>query len=147
MRWLALGAGAVLIAAAFVAATRVADTREGLVYEVVTLLAALAGVSLLLYGLVATLGRSRPGVQAHPPATQARDRVHNAGELLLGVSGLIVAAVLLGGIAATAGVVWALLGTILLLPMIAGSAYLCFSFARGPRREWKIDVRRLTGYR
>lgn len=147
MRWLALVAGVVLIAAAFVAATRVVDTREGLVYEVVTLLAGLAGVSLLLYGLVATLGRSRPGASAHPLAPRASDRVHNAGELLLGVSGLIVAAVLLGGIAATAGGLWAMLGTILLLPMIAGSFYLCFSFARGPRRQWKIDFRKLTGNR
>jgi len=43
MRWPALGAGVILIAAAFFAAARVADTREGLIYEVVTLLGGLTG--------------------------------------------------------------------------------------------------------
>lgn len=147
MRRLALGAGVILIAAAFLAATRVADTREGLVYEVVTLLSGLAGVSLLLYGLVAKLSASSAVRQAPAVARPARDRVHNAGELLVGVSGLVVAAILLAGIADTAGVVWAILGSILLLPMIAGCAYLCFAFARGPRRDWKIDLQKLKSHR
>ena len=147
MRRLALGVGVILIAAAFLAATRVADTREGLVYEVVTLLAGLAGVGLLLYGLVATLSASRPVPQAPVVARPTGETVHNAGELLVGLSGLVVAAILLAGIAATAGVVWALLGSILLLPMIAGCAYLCFAFARGPRREWKIDLQKLMSHR
>ena len=147
MRRLALGAGVILIATAFLAATRVADTREGLVYEVVTLLAGLAGVGLLLYGLVATLSASRPVPQAPVVARPAGETVHNAGELLVGLSGLVVAAILLAGIAATAGVVWALLGSILLLPMIAGCAYLCFAFARGPRRDWKIDLQKLMSHR
>jgi len=143
----ALGAGVILIAAAFLAATRVADTREGLVYEVVTLLAGLAGVGLLLYGLVATLSASRPVPQAPVVARPAGETIHNVGELLVGLSGLVVAAILLAGIAATAGVVWALLGSILLLPMIAGCAYLCFAFARGPRRDWKIDLQKLMSHR
>jgi len=145
MRWAALGAGAILIVAAFLAGSRVADTREGLIYEVVTLLAGLAGVSLLLYGLVAPMsgaGHTPESARVAAPATQG---VHNAGELLVGVAGLVISAVLLAGIAATAGVLWALLGGVLLLPMIAGCVYLCVSFARAPRREWRIDFQKLRG--
>ncbi|HEX9098432.1 MAG TPA: hypothetical protein VF956_02975 [Candidatus Dormibacteraeota bacterium] len=147
MRWPALGAGVVLVAVAFGAATRVADTREGLIYEVVTLLAGLAGVSLLLYGLVATFSHARPATAAPSVVTHATARVHNAGELLVGAAGLVVAAILLAGIAATAGGWWALLGSILLLPMIAGCSYLCFTFARGPLRDWKIDLQKLMSDR
>jgi hypothetical protein len=147
VRWPALGAGVVLVVVAFAAATRVADTREGLIYEVVTLLAGLAGVSLLLYGLVATFSHSRPMVPAPPVATPLTEKVHNAGELLVGASGLVLAAILLGGIAATAGGWWALLGSVLLLPMIAGCVYLCVTFARGPLRDWKVDLSKLIGNR
>lgn len=147
MRWPALGTGVVLIVVAFAAATRVADTREGLIYEVVTLLASLAGVSLLLYGLVATFSHARPMKTASPVVTPVPERVHNAGELLLGASGLVLAAILLAGIAVTAGGWWVLLGAILLLPMIAGCIYLCFTFARGPRRDWKIDLQKLISQR
>ena len=147
VRWPALGVGVVLIAVAFAAATRVADTREGLIYEVVTLLAGLAGVSLLLYGLVATFSHPRPTVAVPPVVTPVAERVHNAGELLVGAGGLVLAATLLAGIAATAGGWWALLGSILLLPMIAGCIYLCVTFARGPLREWKIDLHKLMSNR
>jgi hypothetical protein len=147
VRWSALGAGVVLVAIAFAAATRVADTREGLIYEVVTLLAGLAGVGLLLYGLVATFSHARPTASAPRVATPVTDKVHNSGELLVGASGLVLAAILLGGIAATAGGWWALLGAVLLLPMIAGCVYLCFTFARGPLRDWKIDFQKLMSNR
>jgi hypothetical protein len=147
VRWPALGAGVVLIVVAFAAATRVADTREGLIYEVVTLLAGLAGVSLLLYGLVATFNHSRPTKPATPVVTPVPERVHNAGELLVGASGLVLAAILLAGIAVTAGGLWVLLGAILLLPMIAGCIYLCLKFVRGPRRDWKIDLQKLISQR
>jgi hypothetical protein len=147
MRWPALGLGVILIAGAFLTGARVADTREGLVYEVVTLLAGLAGVSLLLYGLVATLGHPEARVPQRHTAAQPGDKVHNAGELVLGVFGLLVAAILIVGIGVSAGLLWALVGSVLLLPMIAGCAYLCFSFARGPRREWRIDVRQLLSRR
>jgi hypothetical protein len=147
MRRLALVMGVALIAAAFAAATRVADTREGLVYEVVTLFAALGGVSFLLYGLVATLSRSAP-VAPQAQARAARDsQTHNAVELLVGGSGLLIAAVLLAGIAVTAGPLWALLGLILLLPMLAGCVYLCVRFARSPKREWRLDLQKLKGPR
>jgi hypothetical protein len=147
MRWAALGAGVILVVVAFLAGSRVADTREGLIYEVVTLLAGLAGVSLLLYGLVAPMsraGRTPQSLRIAPPATE---KVHNAGELLVGVAGLVISAVLIGGIAATAGFSWALLGGVLLLPMIAGCIYLCVSFARAERREWTIDLQKLRGNR
>lgn len=146
MRWAGLGVGVVLVGVAFMAATRVADTREGLVAEVVTLLAGLAGVSLLLYGLVATLSRSRTAPDV-PPAAAPAEKVHNAGELLVGASGLLVAAILLAGIATTVGVLWALLGAVLLMPMIAGCLYLCLTFARAPRRDWKIDLQKLRSHR
>ena len=147
MRWATLGAGVLLIAAAFGAATRVADTREGLVYEVVTLMSGLAGVSLFLYGLVATLGRARPAVGSPQVKAATGEPVHTASELLTGVVGLVVAAALIAGIAATAGALWALLGSVLLLPMVAGCAYLCLTFARAPRRVWKIDLRKLVSHR
>ena len=146
MHWLALGAGLALVVVAFLAGARVADTREGLVYEVVTLLAGLAGVGLLLYGLVSALGRQRPTTQAAKVGRPADQKVHNAAELVVGAIGLLVAAALLAGVSATAGPMWGLLGSVLLLPMIAGSAYLCISFVRGPRREWKIDLRSLVGH-
>ena len=147
MRWAALGAGVILVVVAFLAGSRVADTREGLIYEVVTLLAGLAGVSLLLYGLVAPMSRAGRTPQSPPVAPPVTQSVHNAGELLVGVAGLVISAVLLGGIAATAGLLWALLGGVLLLPMIAGCVYLCVSFARAERREWTIDFHKLRGNR
>lgn len=145
MRWAALGAGVLLITVAFLAGSRVADTREGLIYEVVTLLAGLAGVSSLLYGLVAPMSRAQRTRQSPRVVSPAIDRVHNAGELLVGTAGLVVSAILLGGLAATAGLLWALLGGIALLPMIAGCIYLCVSFARAPRREWRVDLHKLRG--
>ena len=147
MRWPALGAGVILVVVAFAAATRAADTREGLLYEVVTLLAGLAGVSLLLYGIVATFSHSRPTAPAPAVASPVTEKVHNAGELLVGASGLVLATILLAGIAATAGGWWALLGSVLLLPMIAGCVYLCVTFVRGPLRDWKIDLQKIISSR
>jgi hypothetical protein len=144
MRWLTLAAGVVLVAIAFFAASHVANTREGLVSEVITLLAALIGVSLLLYGLVATLSSSRSSAPAPAPVTKVSEHVHNAAELVVGALGILVAATLLVGIAVTASALWALLGAVLLLPMIAGCSYLCFAFARGPRRDWKVDLQKVV---
>jgi hypothetical protein len=104
----------------------------------------------LLYGLVATLGRSAPpppSLPSPPTGVHAEGQVHNSAELVVGGSGLLVAAILLAGIAATAGVLWLVLGSILLLPMIAGCVYLCVRFARGPKREWKLDFQKLRGRR
>jgi len=147
MRRAALAAGVVFIAAAFTAATRVANTREGLIFEVITLFSGLAGVILMIYGLVTTLGRQAPGTSAAPVSAVPANKTHNAAELLVGGSGLGVAAILLGGIAATAGVLWALLGAIMLLPMVVGCAYLCVTFAVGPHREWKVDIQQFMNRR
>src|SRR2546428_701167 len=122
MRCLALCAGRARVTVAFLAGARVADTREGLIYEVVTLLAGLAGVSLLLYGLVAALGRQRPLLQAPNVRASADEKVHNAAELAVGASGLVVAAILLAGVSATPGALLAMLGSVPLLPEIAGAS-------------------------
>jgi hypothetical protein len=136
----------VLVAIAFLAGSRVADTREGLIFEVIALLAGLAGVSLVLYGWVAANARSyatgTPPVRAPEPV-----RVRSANELLIGGGGLTVAAILVGGIGLSAGLLWALMGLVLLLPMAIGCAYLCLRFLRAPERDWKIDLQRLTHLR
>ncbi len=126
MRWLALVAGIAFVALAFGAATRVTDTRDGLIAEVVTLFSGLAGVSLVLYGLFA---RARPA-SSPGMATAARppDKPPSARELAIGVGGLGLAAILLGGLLLSAGWQWAALGFVILLPMIAGSAFLCGRF-------------------
>jgi hypothetical protein len=142
VRWLALAAGAALVAIAFLAGSRVADTREGLIAEVVALLAGLAGVSLVMYGWVAANIRSHaaaPPKVKRSPATQIR----TANELVVGSTGLLLALFLVVGIGVTAGVPWAALGLVLLLPMVIGSAYLCFRFLRAPERDWRIDLNRL----
>jgi hypothetical protein len=128
VRWLSLVAGAALIAIAFGAANFVADTREGLIAEVVTLMAGLVGVSLLLYGLVAgrRAAAPRPAVSRPPPAA----RQASSREFTIGAAGLGVAAILIGGLAVSAGWQWAALGSVMLLPMIAGSAFLCARFLR-----------------
>jgi hypothetical protein len=148
VRWPALAAGLVLVGVAFFAAGRVADTREGLVYEVITLLGGLAGVSLILYGLFANTGEHvRPASARSPVSLATPPPVQSANDLLLGGSGLLVAAILVIGIGINAGPPWALLGLVLLLPMVTGCAYLCFRFLRAPEREWRIDLERLTRHR
>jgi hypothetical protein len=128
MRWISLIAGIAFVALAFAAATRVADTREGLVAEVVTLFSGLAGVTLVLYGLFAGVRpASKPGV-ARTPTPPARPP--SSRDLAIGAGGLGLAAVLLGGLFITAGWQWAALGFVILLPMIAGSAFLCGRFLR-----------------
>jgi hypothetical protein len=122
MRWLALVAGAGLIALAFGAATRVADTREGLIAEVITLMAGLFGVSLLLYGLLAGAARPAPRPLTSPAAPV---RPPSRKEFTIGAAGLGLAVLLIGGLAITAGWELAALGTVMLLPMIAGSGFLC----------------------
>ncbi len=141
-------AGVVLVAVAFFAAGRVADTRQGLVFEVITLLAGLAGVSLVLYGLLATTGQQNGPASARLSAIlEMPPQARSANDLLLGGSGLLIATILIIGIALSAGLLWALLGLVLLLPMVTGCAYLCFRFLRAPEREWRIDLRRFTRHR
>jgi hypothetical protein len=142
-RWIAACAGLALVAVAFIAASRVADTREGLIAEVVTLLAGLGGVLLLLYGLVPKRAAGpHDAAQATPPPFR-RAGPRSANDLLLGSAGLLVAAVLLTGLVMSGGWQWALIGALLLVPMIAGCVYLCAAFMAAPERDWTIDLRRL----
>jgi hypothetical protein len=140
--WLALVTGAVLIVIAFVAAGRVADTREGLLSEVVALLAGLAGVSLVLYAWMSRAS-PRPKV-ALPLGAKPTVQIRSATELLAGVVGLLIAVALVAGVALSGGGLWVIVALALLLPMIVGSTYLCVRFIRAPRREWKIDLHQLT---
>jgi len=138
--------GLLLIAVAFISAGRVADSREGLIAEVVTLFAGLAGVALLLYGLVPR--RNPPNTLTRDARPAANDRRRRTGnDLLIGGGGLAIALLLLGGLAFRGGWGWAALGAVLLVPMIAGSAYLVVAFARAPERDWSIDLRLLFSSR
>lgn len=147
MRWLALAVGAGLVAIAFFAGSRVADTREGLIYEIVALLAGLAGVGLIIYGWVGPAARAYPVRRPSPAVAPAPVRIRSANDLVIGGGGLIVAAVLVAGIGLSAGLLWGLMGLVLLLPMVIGCSYLCLRFLRAPERDWKIDVERLTRLR
>jgi hypothetical protein len=133
--------GLLLCAIAFIAAGRVADTREGLIAEVITLFAGLAGVALLLYGLVPKRTGATPA--ASPSRRPAKPSTRTANDLVIGVSGIALTVVLLGGLALSGGFMWALLGAALLIPMVAGSAYLVVGFARAPERDWSVDLARL----
>ena len=144
MRWLALATGAMLVAVAFLAGSRVADTREGLVYEVIALLAGLAGVILILYGWVAGTARAQTGLPRLPVTSPPGAQVRSANDLLIGGGGLVITAILVIGIAISAGMLWAVLGLVLLLPMAIGCAYLCLRFLTALERDWKIDIQRLT---
>jgi len=127
MRRFALVAGAALVVVAFAAATRVADTREGLIAEVVTLLAGVAGVGALIYGLAA---RQQAPAGQRVAAAPRPMRPRTASDLLLGAGGVALAAVLVIGLAITGGPLSAVFGLALLLPMIAGCVYLCVRFLR-----------------
>ena len=147
MRWPSLLAGVVALLVAFFAATRVADTREGLIYEVVTLLSALVGVILVLVGLFARAMRTSRVATSAAVGHAAEPEIRSAGELLVGGGGLLVGLLLLIGLAVSAGPLWAGLGLALLLPMMTGCVYLCVRFVRAPRRDWRIDIGQLTGRR
>ena len=133
MRRLALVAGAALVTLAFAAATRVSDTREGLVAEIITLLGGGAGVVLLVYGLAARRRYAPSAARDSPDRPQRMPRPRARNDLVLGVGGILLPAFLLGGLALSGGLPWALLGSALLLPMAAGSVYLCVRFLRANR--------------
>jgi hypothetical protein len=127
VRRLAVVPGAVLIAIAFAAATRVANTREGLIAEVITLLAGLAGMTLVFFGLFTGLRLApRPSIE-RPPAPA---RPPSLRDFALGAAGLLLAVFLIGGWGISAGWQWAALSLVVLLPMIVGSAFLCIRFLR-----------------
>ena len=127
MRRFAIVAGVVLVIVAFSAATRVADTREGLIAEVLTLLAGGAGVASLIYGLAARQGtRTSARIERAPRPMQPR----TTRDLLIGAGGVALSAILVIGLAISGGPLSAVFGLALLLPMIAGCVYLCVRFLR-----------------
>jgi hypothetical protein len=127
MRRFALVTGAALVIVAFAAAARVADTREGLIAEVVTLLAGVAGVSALIYGLAARQATTTTQRVARAPRPM---RPRTGTDLLIGGGGVTLSAILVVGLAITGGPLSAAFGLVLLLPMIAGCVYLCVRFLR-----------------
>jgi hypothetical protein len=129
VRRLALVAGLALTVLAFGAATRVADTREGLVFEIMTLLGGVTAISLLTYAFAA---RRRPPAQ-QAPATRLvleNGRIRSRRDLLLGAGGIVLGLVLFTGLAVSGGALWAGFGLALMLPMLAGSVYLCVRYLR-----------------
>lgn len=129
MRWIALLAGAALIVLAFVAATRVTDTREGLIAEVITLLAGVTGLSLATYAFFA---RNRPDAGSSSASTRP-NLLHGRGsprDLRLGIAGIALSVVLLAGLGISGGILWAGFGFLILLPMLAGSVLLCWRALR-----------------
>ena len=141
MRWPSLLAGVALVVLAFAAASHVADTREGLIAEVVTLFSGLAGIALLLYGLTA---RRAPSASSPGAAGRTDDwsRTRTANDLVMGGGGIVLAVALVAGLAISGGAVWAGFGAVMLSPMVIGCVYLCVRFARAPSREWRITLRR-----
>jgi hypothetical protein len=134
VRWLPLVAGAALIAVAFAAATRVADTREGLIAEVVLLFAALAGIGLLVYGLAARRGLAAAPGAAALTVDSAPQQPRSRRDLVTGAGGVALGVALLAGLALSGGILWLVLGFALLLPMLAGSVYLFVRFLRSASR-------------
>lgn len=125
MQRTAIVASAALIVLAFAAATRVADTREGLIAEVITLLAGAAGLTLGTYAYAA---RKRPAPPEHRDANRPIRTGPNSPprDLALGAVGIGLSIVLLAGLGISGGFLWAGLGFLLLLPMLSGSVYLCW---------------------
>jgi hypothetical protein len=130
MRGISLVAGAALVVLAFAAVTRVSDTREGLIAEVITLLGGLAGIGLLVYGLAARKSAAGGRSLTRQLDTRPAPRPRTTRDLVLGAGGIALALILLGGLALSGGVLWAGLGLALMLPMISGSVYLCVRFLR-----------------
>jgi len=129
MRWVAFAAGVALTVLAFGSATRVADTREGLVFEIITLLGGLAGIGLLTYAFATRRRPSTPQAPAPAPPSQV-SQTRSRRDLLLGAGGIILGLILLTGLAISGGALWAGFGLALMLPMLAGSVYLCVRYVR-----------------
>jgi hypothetical protein len=127
VRRLYILAGVVLIAFAFAAATRVANTREGLIAEVITLLGGLAGMTLVFFGL---FSGARLATRSTAPLQRAPARPPSTRDFALGAAGLVLAVLLISGWGISAGWQWAALSVVVLLPMIVGSAVLCIRFLR-----------------
>ncbi|TMD97543.1 MAG: hypothetical protein E6I72_05990 [Chloroflexi bacterium] len=133
MRRLSLACGLALVVLAFAAASRVSDTREGQVAEVVTLLGGLAGIGLLTYAFASRPRATSSSSSSTSPVTRTPamgGRRRSSRDLVLGAGGVVLAVCLLAGLAFSGGPLWAAFGLALLVPMIAGSVYLCLRFLR-----------------
>ncbi len=126
MRGIAVFAGLALLVLGIAAASQVSDSRAGQIAEVIALLAGLVGIGLLgfAFGFRRTTGTQALARQPAP----ARPRSNR--DLLLGAGGVLLAILLLTGLAISGGVLWAGFGLALMLPMIGGSVYLCVRFLR-----------------
>ncbi len=132
MRWIALGLGIALLAVSAGAFTLVADSKEGQIAEVITLLAFGTGFVLALYGVAARPRPTPSGTAARsaPPAVGASVRAGSPRDLAFGAGGIALTAVLVIGLALSAGPLWAGFGFVALLPMLVGSVYLCWRSLR-----------------
>jgi hypothetical protein len=101
----------------------------------------LAAVALLLYGLIPWRASAR--IQRFARESQPSRARRTANDLVIGSGGILLAVILISGLAVTAGWGWAALGTAMLAPMLAGCAYLVAAFARAPNRDWTVDLHRL----
>lgn len=140
-RWASVLAGLALIGVAAIAATRVENSRAGLIAEIIMYLSVVAGLVLLFYGIYA--GRSR-GTSVRTESSQSTSpepQVRSANDLVLGTAGIVLAIALLSGLAISGGMLWATFGFILLLPMLVGSLYLSQRFLRAPSRDWRVELR------
>lgn len=126
VRGIAVFAGLALLVLGIAAASQVSDSRAGQIAEVIALLAGLVGIGLLgfAFGFRRTTGTQALARQPAP----ARPRSNR--DLLLGAGGVLLAILLLTGLAISGGVLWAGFGLALMLPMIGGSVYLCVRFLR-----------------
>jgi NAD/NADP transhydrogenase beta subunit len=141
VRRLSLLIGIALIGIAFAAGTRVADSRQGLIAEVVALLGGLAGLALLLYGIFSGARPSRDAARVLTKSTRSSQEMRTANDLVIGGIGIVLSIILFGGLAISGDILWAALGLILLLPMLAGSIYMTLRFVHATDRDWRIDLR------
>ena len=128
MRTLSVLGGLTLLILAIAAADRVSDTQQGQVFEVVALLAGLGGIGLLGFAFGFRPPPARRTTQ--PSGEPAPPRPRSNRDLVLGAGGVLLAIILLTGLAISGGILWAGFGLALLLPMIGGSVYLCVRFVR-----------------
>ena len=138
-------AGLALIAVAAIAAVRVENSREGLIAEAITLLGGMAGLVLLFYGIYSRPRPSTSVLSASSRTIATEPKVRSANDLMLGTAGILITSGLLSGLWFSGGLLWAGFGFLLLLPMVAGSFYLCLRFLRAPTRDWRVDLRSFRG--
>lgn len=120
--------GLALLVLAILFADRVSDTRQGQVFEVIALFAGLGGIGLLGFAFGFRPRPSGSVTRKRPDTGPAKARSNR--DLALGAGGVLLAILLLTGLAISGGILWAGFGLALLLPMIGGSVYLFVRFLR-----------------